>query len=52
MKEKVYAVTGEHHGSIVYARSEKQARDIFQKCYNGEKILKVKNISSYNLSNL
>jgi len=49
---KVYAVTGVHHGSIVTAVDEKQAIEIFQKHYNGEEIICVKDISNYNLENL
>lgn len=36
-----FAVTGVHHGSLVEAESEAQARDIFSKCW-GEEILHVK----------
>lgn len=49
---KVYAVTGTFHGSIIYARTEGEARKLFHKAWNGESILKVKNISDYNLENL
>jgi len=51
-KTKVYAVTGVHHGSIIEAYSTKEARKIFNKHYNGEKILVVKDITTYNLENL
>lgn len=51
-KEKVYAVTGTFHGSIVYAMSEGEARRAFHKAWNGESILYVKDISNYNLANL
>lgn len=47
-----YAVTGVDHGSIVTASDVKEAIDIFQKVYNGEEIICVKNISDYNLENL
>jgi hypothetical protein len=47
-----YAVTGEHHGSIVQATTKEEAESIFQKHYNGEKILITKDISNYNLENL
>jgi hypothetical protein len=50
--ERTFAVTGVHHGSIVTAKSRKDAIRIFQKFYSGEKILLVKDISSYNLENL
>jgi len=48
----VYAVTGVDHGSIVTAMNEQQAIEIFQKVYNGEEIICVKDISNYNLENL
>lgn len=51
-KLKVYAVTGTYHGSIVYAYTEGEARRSFHKQYNGESILVVKDISTYNLENL
>ena len=34
-----YAVTGTHHGAIIYALSEGQARRIFHAHYNGESII-------------
>jgi len=37
-----YAVTGTFHGSIVYAKTEGEARRAFHKKYNGESILSVK----------
>ena len=49
---KIYAVTGTLHGSIIEAINEGQARKIFHKKYNGENILLVKDISTYNVSNL
>ncbi len=49
---KVYAVTGTFNGSIVFASSEGEARRVFHKKYNGESILLVKDISTYNVSNL
>jgi outer membrane lipoprotein SlyB len=49
---KIYAVTGTLHGSIIEAINEGQARKIFHKKYNGESILLVKDISTYNVSNL
>jgi hypothetical protein len=48
----VYAVTGVDHGSIVEAIDEKEAIEIFQKYYNGEEIICVKDISNYYLENL
>ena len=48
----VYAVTGVDHGSIVTAMNEQQAIEIFQKFYDGEEIICVKDISDYNLENL
>lgn len=51
-QNSVYAVTGVNHGSIVKAIDEKQAIEIFQKVYNGEEIIYVKDISNYNLDNL
>lgn len=50
-KEKVYAVTGTFHGSIITANSEGEARDIFHKYYKGESILYIKDISNYQLNN-
>lgn len=47
-----YAVTGEHHGSIVYAKSVTGAKKTFKKHYNGEKILSVKDLSNSNIHNL
>jgi outer membrane lipoprotein SlyB len=49
---KVYAVTGTLHGSIIEAINEGEARNIFHKKYNGESILYVKDISNHNLSNI
>lgn len=37
-----YAVTGTYHGSIIYARSEGDARRAFHKAWNGESITHVK----------
>ena len=48
----VYAVTGVRHGSIVTAMNEKEAIEIFQKVYDGEEIICVKDITNYNLGNL
>lgn len=39
---RAYAVTGTFHGSIVYARSEGEARRAFHKAWNGESITHVK----------
>ena len=50
--QKVFAVTGVDHGSIVTATDKKEAIEIFQKHYDGEEILYVKDISDYNLENL
>jgi len=49
---KTYAVTGTYHGSIVFAKTEGDARRLFHNQYNGESILIIKNISDYNLKNL
>lgn len=49
---KVFAVTGVDHGSIVTAVNEEEARKIFQKHYDNEEIIVVKDISDYNLDNL
>lgn len=49
---KVYAVTGTFHGSIIWCDSEGQARRIFHQAWNGESIIKVKNITEYNFGNL
>ena len=48
----VFAVTGTYHGSIIECKSEGEARRLFHQAYNGESILLVKNISTYNLDNL
>lgn len=37
--QKVFAITGTYHGSIVYAYSEGDARKAFHKYYKGESIL-------------
>lgn len=50
--QKVFAVTGVDHGSIVYAKSKAEAKRIFKKAWNGERIIYTKNISDYNLENL
>lgn len=50
--EKVYAVTGQHHGSIVTAKSKKEAGKIFKNHYSGEKIWFIRDISESNLYNL
>jgi hypothetical protein len=47
-----FGVTGVEHGAIIEAIDEKQAVEIFQKIYNGEKILFVIDISNYDLENL
>ena len=39
---KTYAVTGTFHGSIVYAKTEGDARRAFHKKYNGESITNLK----------
>ena len=49
---RVYAVTGEDHGSIIEAFNEAAARETFQRYYKGENIISVKDISDYNLENL
>jgi hypothetical protein len=36
-----YAITGTHHGSIVYAKTEGDARRAFHQRYNGELIISV-----------
>jgi hypothetical protein len=41
-----FAVTGTLHGSIVYAKSEGDARRAFHKCYNGESITHIR-LTSY-----
>lgn len=42
-----YAVTGTFNGSIVYAKSEGDARRAFHKKYSGESILSVKKLKFY-----
>jgi transcriptional regulator of NAD metabolism len=49
---RVYAVTGEDHGSIIEAPNEENAREAFSRYYDGENIISVKDISDYNLENL
>jgi len=50
---KIYAVTGTFHGSIVSnCNCEGDARRAFHFIYKGESILIVKDISNYNLNNL
>lgn len=49
---KVFRVTGEHHGSIVYADTVEEAIKIFNKNYPNEEIWSTKDISNYNLENL
>jgi hypothetical protein len=51
-QSSIYAVTGVEHGSIIEAIDVKQAIDIFQKIYDSEEIICVKDISTYNLENL
>jgi len=36
-----YAVTGTFHGSIIFADSEGQARNVFHNLYNGESIIMI-----------
>lgn len=42
MSETSYAVTGEHHGSIVFAKSKTEAVKTFRDHYNGEKVIHVR----------
>ena len=51
-QNSVYAVTGVDNGSIITAIDKKEAIEIFQKYYNGEEIICVKDISNSNLENL
>ena len=46
IEDKVYAVTGTFHGSIVYAKSEGKARKMFHDFYNGESIIHFKKLCS------
>jgi hypothetical protein len=39
---KTFAVTGTFHGSIVYAKTEGEARRIFHRYYNGESITNIR----------
>jgi CheY-specific phosphatase CheX len=41
---KTFAVTGTFHGSIVYAKTEGEARRIFHIYYNGESITNIREI--------
>lgn len=45
--DKVYAVTGTYHGSIVTATSEGEARRIFHRFYGGESITYMKTLPFY-----
>lgn len=47
MIEKIFAVTGTFHGSIVFAKTEGEARRAFHKHYNGESIIEVKRLKYY-----
>jgi hypothetical protein len=44
MKQEMntYAVTGTFNGSVVFAKTEGQARQAFHKMYNGESITHVR----------
>ena len=44
---KTFAVTGTFHGSIVYAKSEGDARRAFHKQWNGESIIHIKQSNGY-----
>ncbi len=44
-----FAVTGTYHGSIIYARSEGDARRTFHARYNGESIVSVDKSTAYDL---
>lgn len=39
---KIFSVTGAFHGSIVEAKNEGEARQLFHKKYNGESIIEIK----------
>jgi hypothetical protein len=39
---KTFFITGTFHGSIVYAKTEGEARRAFHKAWNGESIIHVK----------
>lgn len=49
---KIFAVTGVHHGSIIECKSMREAKIIFKKLYNSEKIICIKDITNSNLYNL
>lgn len=42
-----FAVTGTYHGSIIYTKSEGEARKIFHDYYNGESIINLRKIIGY-----
>lgn len=44
MEDNVYAVTGTHHGSIIVAKCEGDARRLFHQVNGGESILRVRKI--------
>lgn len=44
MKDKMFAVTGTFHGSIIFAATEGEARRIFHKHYAGESITHIRQI--------
>ncbi len=51
-QQKVFAVTGTFHGSIVYAKNEGDARRAFHWKYNGESITEVKELDKIQQRNL
>lgn len=42
---KTFAVTGTFHGSIIYAKSEGDARRAFHEIWNGESIIHIKQLN-------
>lgn len=38
---KIWFVTGTFHGSVVYAKTEGDARRVFHQYYNGESIIHI-----------
>jgi len=47
LRDKIFAVTGSFHGSIVEAKCEGDARRAFHKAYNGESIIHIKEINCW-----
>lgn len=49
---KAFAITGTFSGSIVFAKTEGDARRAFHKKYNGESIIHVRKFTSLEMARL